>query len=141
LAMDPDGRPRRRHRGMRHYHWAGSTELCRSAHYRRWQQARPGHRTQRGAGRRCSCCGGCIMKWRSLMWILWPSFLVGAATSATVFALVDPLDIPIFGSIELSRQQMYAGGFFLFWLMAALSSSLSLYMAPRAPDPDPLDTY
>lgn len=81
------------------------------------------------------------MKWRSLMWILWPSFLIGAATSATVFAMIDPLDIPVFGSIELTRQQMYAGGFFLFWLMAALSSALSLYMAPSAPAPDPLDTY
>ena len=81
------------------------------------------------------------MKLRSLMWILWPSFLIGAATSATVFALIDPLDIPVFGTIELSRQQMYAGGFFLFWLMAALSSALSLFMAPRAPEADPLDTF
>ncbi|HUH87341.1 MAG TPA: hypothetical protein VL003_04730 [Pusillimonas sp.] len=81
------------------------------------------------------------MKLRSLMWILWPSFLIGAATSATVFALIDPLDIPVFGTIELSRQQMYAGGFFLFWLMAALSSALSLYMAPQAPEPDTLDSF
>ncbi|WP_397475707.1 hypothetical protein [Pusillimonas sp.] len=81
------------------------------------------------------------MKLRALMWILWPSFLIGAATSATVFAMVDPLDIPIFGFIELSRQQMYAGGFFLFWIMAALSSALSLFMAPSPPAADPLDTY
>lgn len=81
------------------------------------------------------------MRLRALMWILWPSFLIGAATSATVFALIDPLDIPIFGFIELNRQQMYTGGFFLFWLMAALSSSLSLYMAPTAPPPDPLDSF
>ncbi|MFW7343620.1 hypothetical protein V0R37_19005 [Pollutimonas sp. H1-120] len=71
------------------------------------------------------------MRWRSLMWILWPSFLVGAATSATVFAMVDPLDIAFFGYMEASRQQVYAGGFFLFWLMAALSSALSLHLAPR----------
>src|SRR3546814_8126686 len=68
------------------------------------------------------------------MWILWPSFLVGAATSAAVFAMVDPLDIVFFGSLQAaSRQQVYAGGFFLFWLMAALSSALSLHLAPKGP--------
>lgn len=71
------------------------------------------------------------MKFRSLMWILWPSFLIAAATSATVFALVDPLDVKLFGYFEASRSQLYAGGFFLFWIMAALSSSLSLHMAPH----------
>lgn len=81
------------------------------------------------------------MKFRSLMWILWPSFLIAGATSAAVFALVDPLDIVFFGSERLTRQQVYAGGFFLFWVMAALSSALSLYMAPDAPEADPLDTY
>lgn len=78
------------------------------------------------------------MNWRSLMWILWPSFLIGAATSATVFAMVDPLDLMLFGAVQLSRQAAYAGGFFLFWLMAALSSALSLFMAPsvRSDEPD-----
>ncbi|HUG59026.1 MAG TPA: hypothetical protein VL002_12390 [Candidimonas sp.] len=72
------------------------------------------------------------MKWRALMWVLWPSFLIGAATSATVFALVDPLDIEFLGYIQASRQVVYALGFFLFWLMAALSSALTMHMAPRA---------
>ncbi|HLS52080.1 MAG TPA: hypothetical protein VK032_08800 [Burkholderiaceae bacterium] len=71
------------------------------------------------------------MKWRALMWILWPSFLIAAATSATVFALIDPLDIVILDSVRFTRQQLYTGGFFLFWLMAALSSALSLFMAPQ----------
>ena len=30
---------------------------------------------------------------RSLMWILWPSFLAAAACSALIFALIDPLDV------------------------------------------------
>ncbi|MGB3289267.1 MAG: hypothetical protein WBA83_08340 [Burkholderiaceae bacterium] len=72
------------------------------------------------------------MRRRSLMWILWPSFLVAGATSAAVFAMVDPLDIAFFGFLQATRQQVYAGGFFLFWLMAALSSALSLHLAPRA---------
>lgn len=65
------------------------------------------------------------------MWILWPSFLAAAGASAAVFALVDPLDITIFGHLKGSRQEVYAGAFFLFWLMAALSSALSLHIAPR----------
>src|SRR5690606_20611969 len=142
LAVDTDGRAGGGRGGLRRDHRPGGPELRRPAHHRRRQQARPGHRARR-AGRnvRRRSQGRSIMKWRSLMWILWPSFLIGAATSATVFALIDPLDIAIFGTIQLSRQQMYAGGFFLFWLMAALSSALSLFMAPSAPDADPLDTF
>jgi len=75
------------------------------------------------------------MNWRSLMWILWPSFLIAAATSAAIFAIIDPLDLVIMGSIQVSRQAAYAGGFFFFWLMAAVSSALSLFMAPKPSDP------
>ncbi len=71
------------------------------------------------------------MKWRALMWVLWPSFLIAGATSATVFALVDPLDINFLGHVQVGRQFAYAAGFFLFWIMAALSSALTLHMAPR----------
>lgn len=71
------------------------------------------------------------MRWRSLMWILWPSFLVGAATSAMVFAFVDPLDVLFFGYLQASRELVYAVGFFMFWMMAAVSSALTLHMAPR----------
>jgi uncharacterized membrane protein len=72
------------------------------------------------------------MRWRSLMWILWPSFLVGAATSAVVFAFVDPLDIRFFGYLRTdSRELVYAAGFFMFWMMSAVSSALTLNLAPR----------
>ncbi|MYN11898.1 hypothetical protein GSY71_01855 [Pusillimonas sp. TS35] len=71
------------------------------------------------------------------MWVLWPSFLAAGAVSAAVFALVDPLDITFLGYLNATRQQVYAGGFFLFWLMAALSSALTLQIAPpRAPELD-----
>ena len=72
-----------------------------------------------------------MMRWRSLMWILWPSFLVGGATSAMVFAFVDPLDVRFLGYIQASRELVYAVGFFMFWMMAAVSSVLTLHMAPR----------
>lgn len=76
------------------------------------------------------------MRWRSLMWILWPSFLVGAATSATVFAFIDPLDITFLGYLRASRELVYALGFFLFWSMAAVSSALTLHLAPRGGETD-----
>lgn len=53
--------------------------------------------------------------------------------------MIDPLDLVLFDSFQISRQAAYAGGFFLFWLMAALSSALSLFMAPQSrfqEDPD-----
>ncbi|HEY9280537.1 MAG TPA: hypothetical protein VIP51_10735 [Eoetvoesiella sp.] len=81
------------------------------------------------------------MSWRSLMWILWPSFLVGAATSAIVFALIDPVDITFFGYFRLSPQLTYAGGFFLFWLMTALSSALSLFMAPSSTADEQIESF
>lgn len=34
---------------------------------------------------------------RTIMWILWPSFLAAGFASGVVFALVDPRDIPLFG--------------------------------------------
>ncbi|WP_269495074.1 hypothetical protein [Castellaniella sp. S9] len=70
-------------------------------------------------------------KLRKLMWILWPSFLVAGATSAIVFALVDPQDVVFLDHLQGSRQLVYSLGFFVFWLMAALSSALTLQMAPR----------
>lgn len=73
------------------------------------------------------------MRNRPWMWVLWPSFLIACALSATVFALVDPLDIVFFGYVQASRQLVYAGGFFLFWIMTTLSSALTLHMAPRLP--------
>ncbi len=73
---------------------------------------------------------GTAMKWRSLMWILWPSFLMAGLASAVVFALIDPLDVAIFGYIRPEREMLYAFGFFFFWLIAALSSVLTVFMLP-----------
>ena len=71
------------------------------------------------------------MTWRSLMWILWPSFLMAGVASAVVFALIDPLDVSIFGYIRPEREMLYAFGFFFFWLVAALSSLLTVFMSPK----------
>ena len=71
------------------------------------------------------------MTWRSLMWILWPSFLMTGLASAVVFALIDPLDVSIFGYIRPEREILYAFGFFFFWLITALSSLLTVFMLPK----------
>ncbi|MGA0582422.1 hypothetical protein ACWKWV_00040 [Castellaniella ginsengisoli] len=65
------------------------------------------------------------------MWILWPSFLMAGAASAVVFALVDPLDVVFLGHLQAGRLTVYTVGFFIFWIMAALSSALTLRIAPR----------
>ncbi|MFA5521628.1 MAG: hypothetical protein WCY98_05320 [Castellaniella sp.] len=76
------------------------------------------------------------MKLRALMWILWPSFLAAGLTSAIVFALIDPQDLFILDRFHPSRNGAYALGFFLFWFMATVSSTLSILMAPRHPELD-----
>jgi hypothetical protein len=59
--------------------------------------------------------------------IVWPSFLAAAAATMVFFAMFDP---PRLGEVltlpfELSRLQGYTIGFFLFWLLTALSSYLT----------------
>lgn len=70
------------------------------------------------------------MNGRYVLWVLWPSFLMAVVGSATTFAFIDPLDVAIFGHIQLEREWLYAFGFFLFWIVAAASSFLTLYILP-----------
>ena len=76
------------------------------------------------------------MRARNLMWILWPSFLMAGVASAVVFALVDPLDVLFLGHLQAGRLTVYTLGFFVFWAMAALSSALTLRIAPRGVELD-----
>jgi hypothetical protein len=73
--------------------------------------------------------------------VLWPSFLVAAAATMFFFAVFDP---PVIGEGTplhdlLSRREVgYAFGFFVFWVLAAASSSLTLYLArTQRPEPAP----
>jgi hypothetical protein len=64
-----------------------------------------------------------------LIWILWPSFIVGGAAEAVFFTLFDPSDLSVFGeSPGLSRLAVYSLGFFLFWLFAAASSAFTCFL-------------
>ncbi|KWT94111.1 MULTISPECIES: hypothetical protein [unclassified Variovorax] len=73
------------------------------------------------------------MKSRDWMSILWPAFLLASAAELLVFALVDPSDLHWRGeAIGLSRQAVYAAGFFIFWVLATGSSALTLLLTKRA---------
>lgn len=70
---------------------------------------------------------------RRWMWVMWPAFLLACVTEMLVFALVDPGDLQWRGAqLTLSRQAVYTVGFFVFWLLAAASSALTVLLAiPR----------
>jgi hypothetical protein len=74
------------------------------------------------------------MKWRQPLCVLWPSFLLAGFGSAIVFAFIDPLDVVIFGHIQLGREWLYTIGFFWLWCVAATSSFLTLYLRPDKGD-------
>jgi hypothetical protein len=79
--------------------------------------------------------------------VAWPSFLVASVATMICFAFIDPVLVgnddyppPAFAS----RMSGYAIGFFFFWLISALSSLLTLYLArtahaepPETDAPDP----
>lgn len=68
------------------------------------------------------------MRLRTLMGILWPSFLAAAVGSALIFALIDPLDVSIFGAVRATRPGFYTMAFFVLWVITALSSTLTVYL-------------
>jgi len=70
------------------------------------------------------------MRWRTLMWILWPSFLAAGVGTGLAFAFIDPLDVHIFGYAQLTRMAFYTVSFFVVWALGALSSALTVFLMP-----------
>lgn len=71
------------------------------------------------------------MSLRLLMWILWPSFLVAGLAEGIFFTVVSPADLIFFGQpIVASDHAIYTIGFFIIWLLCALSSALSIFILP-----------
>lgn len=61
-----------------------------------------------------------------VMWIVWPAFLSACVLELVVFALVDPLELTWYGHpVPWSRQGVYTAGFFMFWAVTALASTLT----------------
>ncbi len=63
---------------------------------------------------------------RKAMVILWPAFLAAGAAEALFFTLVDPLDF------DIGRMAAYSIAFFLFWVLAAASSTLTCFLQRSA---------
>lgn len=67
---------------------------------------------------------------RRWMWIVWPAFLVAGVLEILVFAMVDPQDLHWFGQpLGISRQGVYTLAFFVFWVVAMISSGLTALLA------------
>ncbi|MBY0268824.1 MAG: hypothetical protein K2X06_03040 [Burkholderiales bacterium] len=72
---------------------------------------------------------------KRLMWILWPSFLVGGAAEAVFFTLIDPQELYLLGEpVHWSPTAVYSVGFFLFWMIAAASSAFTCFLQRSATD-------
>ena len=65
---------------------------------------------------------------KQAIWILWPSFIVGAVGTVLLFLLLDPVDLRLVGPLELGRKAGYTIGFFFFWALAAASSGLTCFL-------------
>lgn len=66
---------------------------------------------------------------KRLMWILWPSFLVGGIAEGVFFTLIDPKELYLLGHpVHWSPIAVYSTGFFLFWMVAAASSALTSFL-------------
>lgn len=80
-----------------------------------------------------------------VIWVLWPSFIVGGIAEGIFFTLFDPMDLHLFGEpLSLSRTAVYTMGFFAFWLLAAASSALTSFLQRPAEDINrlcPLETH
>lgn len=68
---------------------------------------------------------------RTIGVVTWCSFLAAAGATTVLFAFLDPSafqngDVPHWWT---NRRTVYALGFFFFWLVAASSAALTIYMA------------
>ena len=62
------------------------------------------------------------------IFVLWPSFLVAIAATGLFFSAFNPRDlVPYNLDIQIGPLAAYSIGFFLFWILAALSSFGTMY--------------
>ena len=60
--------------------------------------------------------------------VLWPSFLTAIVATGVFFSAFNPRDLVPFNlDIDISPLAAYSIGFFIFWLLAILSSLGTLY--------------
>jgi hypothetical protein len=79
---------------------------------------------------------------RDVFVIGWCSFLAAAVATMIFFAFVDPLALADITEppLPVDRMSGYAIGFFFFWLLAAASATLTVYLIrTRHGHPPPAD--
>jgi hypothetical protein len=60
--------------------------------------------------------------------VLWPSFIVAIVATGLFFSAFNPRDlVPYNIDIDISPLAAYSVGFFIFWIIAAVSSYGTLY--------------
>ena len=65
---------------------------------------------------------------RRFIVILWPSFLTAGIATVVFFTALDPVDFLAHTRLAgSSRLGVYSIGFFLFWILTALTSLLTCY--------------
>jgi len=65
-----------------------------------------------------------------VMQVVWPAFLMAGVAELVFFSVFDPFELHFFGQpLDLSRQAIYAMGFFGFWGLGIASSALTLFLA------------
>jgi hypothetical protein len=70
-----------------------------------------------------------------VIWVLWPSFVIGGMAEGVFFTLFDPMELHLFGEpLELGRMAIYTIGFFAFWALAAASSAMTCFLQKPAAD-------
>ena len=70
---------------------------------------------------------------KTLILILWPSFIVGGVGEILFFTVFDPKELYLFGEpTSLSRLAVYSFGFFLCWAFAAASSAFTCFLQRSA---------
>jgi hypothetical protein len=58
--------------------------------------------------------------------IFWPSFLIAGFAEAAFFTIFDPQELYLFGeAVHYSAVATYSIGFFCFWSICALSSTVT----------------
>lgn len=63
---------------------------------------------------------------RIAMAVLWPSFLMACVSSGLLFSLIDPMELIVLDDrVHLSSLGTYTVGFFLFWFLGSIASSLT----------------
>lgn len=59
---------------------------------------------------------------------LWPSFMVAIAATGLFFSAFDPKGLYPFNiDARISTQGAYTIGFFVFWILGAVSSAITVY--------------